>query len=563
MVSRTQSPSPSRNPVIQNRAFIICTSPRCGSYLLCDAITSVDCLGRPNEYFRVDNGKFWSERLRIKDEAEYLEKVIAHGRSSNGVFGLKLHWFQVPDLLTRFRSANPTLGPEADLDECLRSRFETVDYFWLRRRDKVAQGISWFRALRSGVWSVRTNGKAAGTDTEIPKFDFAEIHRRIQLLEDYDKIWHELFARKTLRAIVLWYEDFVKDRQSYDETVRELCKYAGFTPDHLPICAPAYQRQGDPLSVQWRQEYHKMKAELDSAMAPPSKDRPHSQVTIIQERGDTVPMIDDPLGSSDAASPEKAAPAASDPPAAALPFVAYDVGSRLGVRIVSASQRRNWMDASNQGFAYSCLPLVIANQHGWFLLCPCRIKVVWNGTAALDAIAIEYPPNETRRFATSLFGEGIITFHMDYVFRTPPGVNLHARGPANMPKDGIAPLEGIVETDWAESSFTMNWKVTRPHHEVVFEENEPFAMITPTVRGELERYSPAIQPVAFNAELEAGFRAWSRSRDSFNENLKIDGSEARKSRRQRHYIRGTTITRRTADSHQTSLALHEFIDKRS
>ena len=297
-------------------------------------------------------------------------------------------------------------------------------------------------------------------------------------------------------------------------------------------------------------------------MAPTSKDRPVGQVTIIiQERSETGPMI----GPGSISSPRASAPAVSEEQAARgsdPSLTAYDIGPRLGVRIAAASHRRDWMDATTQAFAYSCLPLVIANQHGWFLLCPCRIKLVWDGGTGLDAIKIEYPPNETRRIATSHFGEGILTFHMDYIFRTPPGVNLHVRGPANMPKDGIAPLDGIIETDWSESTFTMNWKFTRAHHEVVFEENEPFAMIAPVVRGELERYRPAIHPISANAELEAGYRAWSRSRDAFNTELKIMGSDAQKMRRQRHYIRGQTVTQRRAEQHQTSLDLAEFVDKR-
>lgn len=297
-------------------------------------------------------------------------------------------------------------------------------------------------------------------------------------------------------------------------------------------------------------------------MAPPSKDRPLGQVRIIiQERSETGPMIgpgsNSPPSAPTTVASEERATLASD-----LSLIAYDIGPRLGVRIVTASQRRDWMDATTQAFAYSCLPLVIANQHGWFLLCPFRIKLVWNGGTAPDAITIEYPPNETRRFASSHFGEGILTFNMDYIFRTPPGVNLHVRGPANMPKDGIAPLEGIIETDWSESTFTMNWKMTRAHHEVVFEENEPFAMIAPVVRGELERYRPEIHPISANAELEAGYRAWSRSRDAFNVELKIPGSDAQKMRRQRHYVRGQTVTSRRAEQHQTSLDLTEFVDKR-
>jgi hypothetical protein len=36
----------------------------------------------------------------------------------------------------------------------------------------------------------------------------------------------------------------------------------------------------------------------------------------------------------------------------------------------------------------------------------------------------------------------------------------------------ISPLDGIVETDWLEATFTMNWKLTRPNHTVAL---YPFA----------------------------------------------------------------------------------------
>ncbi|MDH3733937.1 MAG: DUF6065 family protein, partial [Gemmatimonadota bacterium] len=40
------------------------------------------------------------------------------------------------------------------------------------------------------------------------------------------------------------------------------------------------------------------------------------------------------------------------------------------LEIVVADQRRTWMDELPDRFAYRCLPLLIANQSGWDLLCP-------------------------------------------------------------------------------------------------------------------------------------------------------------------------------------------------
>ena len=75
---------------------------------------------------------------------------------------------------------------------------------------------------------------------------------------------------------------------------------------------------------------------------------------------------------------------------------------------------------------------------------------------------------------------------MHGVFRTEPGWNLFVGGSPNEPKDGLYPLSGVIETDWAPYSFTMNWQFTRPDHWISFEEGEPFCFLYPVQRGLLE-----------------------------------------------------------------------------
>jgi hypothetical protein len=71
--------------------------------------------------------------------------------------------------------------------------------------------------------------------------------------------------------------------------------------------------------------------------------------------------------------------------------------------------------------------------------------------------------------------------------------SLVVRGSANWPKDRACPLEGIVETDWSPATFTMNWKLTRPHWPVDFGENEAICMLVPHRRGELEGFRPEVR----------------------------------------------------------------------
>ena len=49
------------------------------------------------------------------------------------------------------------------------------------------------------------------------------------------------------------------------------------------------------------------------------------------------------------------------------------------VELRPANSTRNWMDATPGSFAYRCLPLTMANSHGWEILCPANFEISWNG----------------------------------------------------------------------------------------------------------------------------------------------------------------------------------------
>jgi len=149
---------------------------------------------------------------------------------------------------------------------------------------------------------------------------------------------------------------------------------------------------------------------------------------------------------------------------------------------------------------------------------------------------------------------------MPYLFRTTRGYNLLVRGPANSPKDGAYPLEGLVETDWSVATFTMNWKLTRPDLPVTFVVDEPICMVVPQRRGELETFQPHLKDIREEPNLEGAFRRWSLSRDKFLDELRLPGSEASRGRWQKDYFRGTDPDGHPEPQHQVKLELPEFQD---
>jgi hypothetical protein len=217
-------------------------------------------------------------------------------------------------------------------------------------------------------------------------------------------------------------------------------------------------------------------------------------------------------------------------------LVAYVIDGH-SIRIRPAPLERAWMEQSDQRFAYRCLPLNIANGHGWEILCDAGFSSVWDGGSNPEAVTV-VADAEGSPPAIGHFGSGVLTFHVKCVFATEPGYDLLVTGPINAPKDAISPLTAVVETDWSPYTFTMNWLFTRPHTPVRFEADEPFCHVFPVKRDLIEQTEPQLKKLSENPRLHDLFQQWTRNRSDFNADLKIPGSDAREAKWQRSYFQG-------------------------
>ena len=228
--------------------------------------------------------------------------------------------------------------------------------------------------------------------------------------------------------------------------------------------------------------------------------------------------------------------------------------------IRAAGAQRAWMDDAPESFPYRCLPLGIANSHGWEILCPWGFEAEWNGgNAPADVTIYPDPGGIAQDQPEALFGLGTLTIHVKGLIRTPPGWNLYVSGPPNVFKDGVVPLTGIIETDWSPYSFTMNWRLTRPHHRVRFAAGEPFAHFFPVQRNAAQGFTPAFVAIDDDPALKAAFAQWSQSRDAFQQHVARAQPERPADRWQKLYYRGLAPDGScpVAD-HQAKLRLAEF-----
>lgn len=209
----------------------------------------------------------------------------------------------------------------------------------------------------------------------------------------------------------------------------------------------------------------------------------------------------------------------------------------LAMPIRPGNLGRQWMDQTAHRFAYRCTPLNIANTSGWTAHCPIGFSAKWDGRPTKDAIKIETQNNAVgvARYVSSHFGHGILTFHLGWLLKTSRDWAIWARGCPNMFKPGVSALDGIVETEWLNFPFTMNWRFHQPG-EVIFFPNDPICFFNIFPHAMIDRVQPIMHVASKHEDIYSEFKNWRDSRNAFNASLEHREPGQRGTRWQKKYL---------------------------
>jgi trehalose 2-sulfotransferase len=221
------------------RSYVICCVQRTGSWLLAHTLADTGYAGRPSDYFgdeeREPNEREWG--LPADDLTAYVRAVRDKATTPNGVLGSKMMWNVFDSLRSSLR---PPAGTDAGL-AFMRMAFPDPQLVWLRRADKVRQGISWWRAAVTGQWGLRP-----GQEAEQPPPDVEQMVQLVRLAEKCEDGWRQWFASTGVHPFEVVYEDLSRDRLAVANAVLEFLRLPRLDAGDLPPVR--YRKQADSLT---------------------------------------------------------------------------------------------------------------------------------------------------------------------------------------------------------------------------------------------------------------------------------------------------------------------------
>lgn len=174
--------------------------------------------------------------------------VLQRGTSPNGVFGAKMMWNYLEDFKARMAEL-PGLE-DLSFNERLSAVFPRLKIIFMRRRDKVAQAVSLWKAIQTQRW--RTDSESDLEEIDVgaapnSEYDYAAIEYLLNELHRWDARWEDWFHATGREPIRIFYDEFTASRAA---TIGRVLDALGIDPP-APEGKGPMQRQADDLSKDW------------------------------------------------------------------------------------------------------------------------------------------------------------------------------------------------------------------------------------------------------------------------------------------------------------------------
>ncbi len=232
-----------------NRSYIIHYTPRTGSTFLAESLQNTGIAGQPEELFNILPGESnLSGKYGIRTFRELQECLWEIGTSSNGVFASKGN--PSPDQLVEIAQL-----PGADPATCWSELFPNAKHLYLTRRHKARQAVSWWVAIKSDCWHLRSTERPALNDAFMESaYDFDALSHLFQEASIRECGIQAFFQQRGIVPLTVAYEDLIR---SFEPTMHKVLDYLELDAPGVPIVAPALRPTASAQTEQWVQRFRK------------------------------------------------------------------------------------------------------------------------------------------------------------------------------------------------------------------------------------------------------------------------------------------------------------------
>lgn len=244
------------------RSYVICTSPRSGSTLLCRLLREVGDAGLPDSHFHEPSldkwlGCYGLQKDEFRSQMDALKAVFhaayEHGKGSGQFFGLRLQRHSFNFFIEQLSVLYPSIPTDKRRME---AAFGSTLFVHLTRENKLDQAISYVKAKQSGLWHKAPDG----TELErlsAPKklvYDATAIARQIELSEQMDAEWEIWFAEEKIKPLRITYDELAA--APYATLIRVL-KALGLEHEPEAEVTPPVAKLADATNQEWAERFRK------------------------------------------------------------------------------------------------------------------------------------------------------------------------------------------------------------------------------------------------------------------------------------------------------------------
>ncbi|WP_422018984.1 Stf0 family sulfotransferase [Roseibium sp.] len=238
------------------QSYVLCTSPRSGSTLLCKMLAETGVAGHPKSYFHKPDLGEWASYLDVSLSAGMgelgqirllVDAAIGQGTANTGLFGLRLqrHSFDF-----FFRQLRTLCQDEPTDKDRLEAVFGRTLFVHLTRPDKLSQAVSFVKAQQSGLWHRAADGSELErlSPPADPVYDFAALKDCRDQFIQFDRDWNDWFAEQAIEPLRLSYDDLCADPQT---ELKRVLTALDLPPTAANPVQPGVAKLADSINADW------------------------------------------------------------------------------------------------------------------------------------------------------------------------------------------------------------------------------------------------------------------------------------------------------------------------